>query len=397
MKTVKTTAVVPAPGPVSGPPSDDWRVESVPTPRISARQAIGVFDSGSGGMVAAAFLARILADNRQAASVVFFGDTANLPYGTKEQEVVAGLSDSIIERLSPLCPVIGIACNTASAAWAHFGRAGKSGENVRVFSVVRTAAEQAYQRARIGLDPDMKRRRKTIGVLGTQLTASIQSHAEQIVELHREALSGAIGHQLPLVPYTFGSNGILPQLPPELIDYTRTPHMAVIREDENSPGGTTRAGIRHWEPPAHLPHDVEIVARDAQQLVAAVDVIHILDGEGRVKPEYRDRLKDYLRESSRELLSRKVTALILGCTHFEYFEQDFARLMPTLAARNGIVSPSGALACTLLDAFDDYLRGHPVRPVAAQHANYFGFSGNRPPPEGFKALGMERLTLYDRL
>lgn len=34
----------------------------------------------------------------------------------------------------------------------------------------------------------------------------------------------------------------------------------------------------------------------------------------------------------------------LGCIHFKYFDRDLAQLLPTLAARNGIISPSGALA-----------------------------------------------------
>jgi hypothetical protein len=263
--------------------------------------------------------------------------------------------------------------------------------------VVRTAAEQAYARARIGLDPTLKRRGKIIGVLGSQLTGSIRSHADQIVELHREALSAAIGHQLPLVPYALVGNSLVPQIPASVIDCARTPHVAIMREDEPGRGGTTRAGVRHWTPPASLPHDVEVVARDAQKLIAAVEVIHILDAEGRVKPEYQERLQNYLGNSSRDLLSHKVTALILGCIHFEYFEQDFARLMPTLAARNGIVSPSSALACSLLDAFDGFVQRHPVRPAIERQRNYFGFSGAKPPPAGFQALGLERLTLYERL
>src|SRR4051794_17070919 len=78
--------------------------------QILARQAIGVFDSGSGGMVTAAWLQKMLRDAGLAGiSVVFFGDTANLPYGTKTQEHVAELSDAIIERLASHSPVLGIA------------------------------------------------------------------------------------------------------------------------------------------------------------------------------------------------------------------------------------------------------------------------------------------------
>jgi glutamate racemase len=247
------------------------------------------------------------------------------------------------------------------------------------------------------LDLKTKRRRKTIGVLGTELTAEIQSHAERIVECHRAALSRAYGHQLPLVPYAFGSGGITPQLPESVIDYKHTPHIAVVREDEPGPGGTTRAGVFHWEPPEELPHGVEIVARDAHKLVAAVDIEKILDAAGNVKPDWRERLEAYLKQVSSEMVKRKVTALVLGCTHFEYFERDFGKLLPTLAARNGIISPSGALACRLLDGFDEYLQAEPVRPVSAASRSYFSFSGSQPPEATFTSLGLDEITLAERL
>ena len=370
------------------------------TVRIPGKQAIGVFDSGSGGLVTAAWLLKMLSDaGLDDISVVFFGDTVNLPYGTKTQEHVAKLSDSIIERLSSHCPVLGIACNTASASWAHFGHAGKNGgpRQPRVFSVVEVAARQAYERARVLPDPKTKRGRKTIGVLGTELTAEIQSHAERIVELHRQTLSRAIGHELPLVPYVFGRDDIEPTLPAEMIDYQHTPHIAVFREDETGPGGTTRAGVRHWAPPPHLPHDVEIIARAAQKLVAAVDVAHILDAEGQVKHEWREKLASYLHEVSHDLVQRNATALILGCTHFEFFEREFTKLLPTLAARNGIISPSGALAVALLDAFREYADARPIRPIGQHGRGYFAFSGDRPPPETFQGLGIASPVHVERI
>src|SRR6516225_6329023 len=142
-------------------PQAQIEIHKVKRPTVQARQAIGVFDSGSGGMVAAAYLSRILRDAGENLSVVFFGDTANLPYGKKTEQQVATLSDSIISRLAPLCPVVGIACNTASASWAHFGTVGKANAWPRVLSVVQVAAELAYERARTMLDPKTKRRRKT--------------------------------------------------------------------------------------------------------------------------------------------------------------------------------------------------------------------------------------------
>jgi glutamate racemase len=385
---------------VAAPSSDAsarMKIQNVECPTAQPEQAIGVFDSGSGGMVAAAYLSRILRDAGESRSVIFFGDTANLPYGEKTQEQVAVFADAIIGHLEPFCPVIGIACNTASASWSHFGKVGKGNGWPRVFNVVQIASELAYERARILLEPKSKRRRKTIGVLGTELTAQIQSHAEKIVECHRTTLSRAFGQQLPLVPYIFAEGGMIPQLPAGVIDYGHTPHVAVVREDEAGPGGTTRADVMHWDPPAELPHDVEIIARDAQKLVGAVDVQHIIDADGNVKPEWHQRISAYLRIVSREIVHRNATALILGCTHFEYFDRDFAKLLPTLAARNGIISPSGALACRLFDAYHEYLDEFPMQPISTESRNYVSFSGDRPPDATFEALGLEQIVVAKHL
>ena len=78
-----------------------------------------------------------------------------------------------------------------------------------MLSLVEVAARQAYERARILPDAEMQRGRKTIAVLGTKLTAAIQSHAKWIVEQHCQSLRAAIGHRLPLVPFRFGQEDIV--------------------------------------------------------------------------------------------------------------------------------------------------------------------------------------------
>jgi glutamate racemase len=70
-------------------PQAQVEIHNIECPTVQARQAIGGFDSGSGGMVASAFLSRILRDSGEKLSVVFFGDTANLPYGKKTQQVAS--------------------------------------------------------------------------------------------------------------------------------------------------------------------------------------------------------------------------------------------------------------------------------------------------------------------
>lgn len=364
---------------------------------VSSGLGIGVFDSGSGGMVTAGFLARMVSEANLPASTVFFGDTKHLPYGKRDEKEVALFSDHIIGRLSQSCPVIGIACNTASAAWTHYGTVGKSSGDPKVFSVVEVAAKAAYGRARSqpGAELALGKRAKTVGILGTELTASIQSHAEAMVRLFRAEVSQAAGHELPLIPYEFKEAGLAPIVGGDLINFAQTPHVAVIREDEHAPGGTTRAIVKNLDLPDTLPEALIVVARDAQELVDDVDIHHVLTDKGDVKSEWRKKIHDYMAEHVGIMVQRGATSLILGCTHFEYFAGDFAALLPTMAARNAIISPSGALAIELLDAWLAVSSQH-MRPVTAESHSCFSFSGDTPPESLFHSLGIDTaLRVHD--
>src|SRR5438093_9760897 len=73
---------------------------------------IGVFDSGLGGLTATRELFRVLPSE----SVVYFGDTARLPYGSKSKETVTRFSLEIaafLVRQNIKCLLV--ACNTASS------------------------------------------------------------------------------------------------------------------------------------------------------------------------------------------------------------------------------------------------------------------------------------------
>lgn len=87
---------------------------SIPT-AIRAQQPIGIFDSGVGGLTVAAAVARHLPHE----SIVYFGDTAHMPYGEKSVEAIQHYSQRIADFLLALpCKCIIIACHTASAAAA---------------------------------------------------------------------------------------------------------------------------------------------------------------------------------------------------------------------------------------------------------------------------------------
>jgi len=76
-------------------------------------QAIGVFDSGIGGLtVANAIISQLPKEE-----IIYFGDTAHLPYGDKSADAIRYYSLKIVKfLLEKQCKMIVIACNSASAA-----------------------------------------------------------------------------------------------------------------------------------------------------------------------------------------------------------------------------------------------------------------------------------------
>ncbi len=73
---------------------------------------IGVFDSGVGGLTVAREIMRQLPNER----IVYFGDTARVPYGSKSRETVTKFSRQIVHFLeTQQVKAIVVACNTASA------------------------------------------------------------------------------------------------------------------------------------------------------------------------------------------------------------------------------------------------------------------------------------------
>lgn len=75
-------------------------------------KAIGVFDSGIGGLTVVREIMRNIPNER----IIYFGDTARLPYGSKSKDTVIGFSRQIVRFLQEQdVKAIVIACNTASA------------------------------------------------------------------------------------------------------------------------------------------------------------------------------------------------------------------------------------------------------------------------------------------
>ena len=80
---------------------------------IVAQSPIGIFDSGIGGLTVAKEVKNLLPNEQ----IVYFGDTAHLPYGDKSTAAIQAYAVKIADALlKENCKMILIACNSASAA-----------------------------------------------------------------------------------------------------------------------------------------------------------------------------------------------------------------------------------------------------------------------------------------
>ena len=133
---------------------------------IKTQQPIGVFDSGIGGLTVAAAISRLLPHEQ----LVYFGDTAHVPYGDKSVELIGSYAERITEFLldEQKCKAIVIACNTASAAAYSLLRDRYKG-SVPVINVIDPMIEAVIA------DDDIK----SVGIIATKTTIASGIYQEK--------------------------------------------------------------------------------------------------------------------------------------------------------------------------------------------------------------------------
>lgn len=130
-------------------------------------QPIGIFDSGVGGLTVAHAIKQILPGE----NLVYFGDTAHLPYGDKSAESIKYYSKRITEFLLGFnSKVILVACNSASASAFDTLRQEFS-EKVILIDVIDPV-----------VDLLSNRNFRKIGVIGTKRTISSGTYDQKLSE-----------------------------------------------------------------------------------------------------------------------------------------------------------------------------------------------------------------------
>ena len=145
---------------------------------------IGVFDSGVGGLT----VVKELIEQLPGEDIVYFGDTARVPYGIKSKETVIRFSiENILFLLKQNVKLICVACNTVSSfalpvIKSHF--------RVPIVGVISPGVREAVYASK----------NKRIGVIGTRGTIKSRSYEIQIKHLQPKAKVTAVACPL-FVPF----------------------------------------------------------------------------------------------------------------------------------------------------------------------------------------------------
>ena len=134
---------------------------------MSDARPIGVFDSGVGGLTVVSQIQKILPEE----DIIYFGDTARVPYGTKSKETVTKFSVENVEFLMKKnVKLVVVACNTASSLSLDFL---KKCFRVPIMGVIEPGVNCAAASTR----------NNRIGVVGTNATVSSGAYEKAIKKI----------------------------------------------------------------------------------------------------------------------------------------------------------------------------------------------------------------------
>jgi glutamate racemase len=160
------------------------------------RNPIGIFDSGIGGLTVAHAIQQRMPNE----SLVYFGDTAHLPYGDKSEAAIQAYSVKIADVLLQMnCKVIVIACNSASSA-AYELLKEYVRKDVAVINVIDPMVKLVTQQFS----------EKKVGLIGTKRTITSGIYARKLKENGSgvELISMATPLLVPMIEEGFFDNNI---------------------------------------------------------------------------------------------------------------------------------------------------------------------------------------------
>ncbi|HTY44581.1 MAG TPA: glutamate racemase [Patescibacteria group bacterium] len=238
------------------------------------RKAIGVFDSGVGGLTVVREIIRQLPYE----DIIYFGDTARVPYGIKSQETVIRFSiENILFLLKQDVKLICVACNTVSSFALpviknHF--------KVPIVGVLSPGVREAVYATQ----------NKRVGIIGTRGTVKSRAYEKEIKQLDGEVQVTAVACPL-FVP--FAEEGWLGGKVVQEVAQTYLKPLKKAGVD------TVILGCTHYpllKPVIRQAMGAQVALIDSAKQVA-MEVKNILAADGLLNPRERGRHKFYVSDN----------------------------------------------------------------------------------------------------
>jgi len=233
-------------------------------------QPIGIFDSGIGGLTVARAVKTVLPKE----TLVYFGDTAHLPYGDKSASTIQAYSVKIADvLLQKNCKIILIACNSASSAAFELIR-DYCGSKAKVFDVINPMVERVKNEFHD----------KHVGLIGTKQTVNAGIYASKIKALKTDMKFSALATPLlvPMIEEGFFENGISHDVIEQYLSDSSLQEIEVLI-----------LGCTHYP---LIKHEIETILKERERTVDVVDSAETV----------AESLRNYLEEE--ELLNTNAEA-----------------------------------------------------------------------------------------
>jgi len=136
-----------------------------------SKRPIGIFDSGVGGLTVLKEVTKVLPREH----VIYFGDTARVPYGNKSRQSILRFStENILFLLKKKVKLVVMACNTSTSIALDYL---KNTFSVPLVGVIEPAVERALSVSK----------QKRVGVIGTTSTVQSRVYERSLVEKDAQA------------------------------------------------------------------------------------------------------------------------------------------------------------------------------------------------------------------
>lgn len=174
-----------------------------------SQHPIGIFDSGIGGLT----VAHAIKNKMPSEQLIYFGDTAHLPYGDKSEAAIQAYSVKITDiLLKKKCKVVVIACNSASSAAYELLRE-YAGTRARIINVIDPMVDLVCK----------KYKKSEIGLIGTKRTIASNVYASKLEQCKNDLTLHSLATPLlvPMIEEGFHSNQISKEIIEQYLSYEK--------------------------------------------------------------------------------------------------------------------------------------------------------------------------------